>query len=413
MRNSCFLLLFLSCFILENSSTLAQCKNTVNSSIALTAPNRTEYSNPSNPNYTSTINKQYYKLKSVVKDRIYRVTNSKESYITITQSSANGTVVAHGYAPLEFTAPANDTYYIHVNVSSTCASGGAYDNTGALVINCLSCSGSYPPPNDLCKNAAPFCVLNGESLDYTLHINDGSASDNSSLPLGCLQYGKSNPSWFYIETTSVGTIDFDIKAKKIGASGVGDVQVALWGPFSDVSAAKTACKSSSSNPIVCDADYNFSGPETTHLNSSVDANKVYLMLIINQTNDYTTLKVKARTTNTVTTNYKNTALPIELTSFSGFAINEGNQLHWQTATEKNNAYFELESTVDGINYNHIGTIQGAGNSSTVDDYTFLDRYPAGQTTYYRLRQVDFDGESETFNPISIKRELSGNIMVSP
>lgn len=107
------------------------------------------------------------------------------------------------------------------------------------------------------------------------------------------------------------------------------------------------------------------------------------------------------------------ALSIELLSFSGLPYKEGNQLKWQTATEINNDFFELESTTNGNNFKTVGRIKGAGNSKEQQNYNFLD-HTSEQITYYRLKQVDFDG-SHTYHPIiMVEREKYGNeIMISP
>jgi hypothetical protein len=93
-------------------------------------------------------------------------------------------------------------------------------------------------------------------------------------------------------------------------------------------------------------------------------------------------------------------LPIELTQFNGYKTNEYNVLNWQTASEHNNSHFLLERSVNS-EFSTITKIEGAGNSSSKLDYSFID-YSAPQTiNYYRLTQVDFDGNSKTYDPISI------------
>ena len=93
-------------------------------------------------------------------------------------------------------------------------------------------------------------------------------------------------------------------------------------------------------------------------------------------------------------------LPIELTQFTGHKTNEYNVLNWQTASEHNNSHFLLERSVNS-EFSTITKIEGAGNSSSKLDYSFID-YSAPQTiNYYRLTQVDFDGNSRTYDPISI------------
>ena len=77
-------------------------------------------------------------------------------------------------------------------------------------------------------------------------------------------------------------------------------------------------------------------------------------------------------------------------------------VNWITATEINNNYFTLERSATGINFEPIGYVQGAGNSTSTINYVFKDRDPLNGIGYYRLKQTDFDLEwhlSVQFSPI--------------
>ncbi len=94
-------------------------------------------------------------------------------------------------------------------------------------------------------------------------------------------------------------------------------------------------------------------------------------------------------------------LPIELLTFEGRNEGSYNLLTWETASESNNDYFKIESSVDGYNWNEIGRVVGAGNSSQALSYSLKDFGFKNGVNYYKLSQVDYDGNSETFNIISI------------
>ncbi len=84
-------------------------------------------------------------------------------------------------------------------------------------------------------------------------------------------------------------------------------------------------------------------------------------------------------------------LPITLTNFSGKALNNGrNRINWETSSEINNDYFVLESSTDGKEFEQLSIHNGAGNSSSSQYYFDYD-FPESEQTYYRLKQVDFDG----------------------
>ena len=85
------------------------------------------------------------------------------------------------------------------------------------------------------------------------------------------------------------------------------------------------------------------------------------------------------------------SLPIELIHFSGQVIENKVELNWITASEVNNDFFMLERSVDGQNFTDLERIDGAGQSKELVYYTFTDYNPMSPISYYRLRQVDFDG----------------------
>jgi len=89
-----------------------------------------------------------------------------------------------------------------------------------------------------------------------------------------------------------------------------------------------------------------------------------------------------------------TALPVILLSFSGVAVNNTINLDWVTASELNNDFFMVERSMDGVNYDEITQINGAGTSNIENKYSYLDTEPLSGANYYRLRQVDFDGSFE-------------------
>ncbi|MDA0196847.1 MAG: VCBS repeat-containing protein [Bacteroidetes bacterium] len=105
-------------------------------------------------------------------------------------------------------------------------------------------------------------------------------------------------------------------------------------------------------------------------------------------------------------------LPVELVSFSGKAGNESIVLDWVTATEVNNDRFEIERSVDGANWDVVGTVVGAGSSEDFLTYEFTDRRPVIGINYYRLRQVDFDGAHEYHKAIFVFFESAMMILLS-
>ena len=92
-------------------------------------------------------------------------------------------------------------------------------------------------------------------------------------------------------------------------------------------------------------------------------------------------------------------LPIKLTSFTAQATTGGALVKWSTSEEKNNAKFEIEKSFDGKNFFVIDTKNGKGNSATVANYEFLD-LSFKQSAYYRLVQVDANGDKTTYSDLA-------------
>jgi hypothetical protein len=95
------------------------------------------------------------------------------------------------------------------------------------------------------------------------------------------------------------------------------------------------------------------------------------------------------------------SLPVELLSFSGHAQKDHNSLSWSTASERNNNGFEVQRSDDGIHFSKIGFIHGAGNSTTILDYSYNDYSFPKELSYYRLVQTDNDGTATESRPISV------------
>ena len=97
-------------------------------------------------------------------------------------------------------------------------------------------------------------------------------------------------------------------------------------------------------------------------------------------------------------------LPIELVSFNGEVLLEMDPiviLDWTVASQVNNDYYEIQRSIDVEQWETIEKVIGAGTNNTQMHYSIIDDNPVLGISYYRLKQTDYNGESETFNPISI------------
>ena len=105
------------------------------------------------------------------------------------------------------------------------------------------------------------------------------------------------------------------------------------------------------------------------------------------------------------------ALPVELTSFTAqLQADQTNLLQWQTTTEENNKGFEIERSANGESWETLDFIIGNGTTIEEQNYRYVDTQPIKGTNYYRLKQIDFDGQFEYSKVITVT--LKSNISVS-
>jgi len=94
-----------------------------------------------------------------------------------------------------------------------------------------------------------------------------------------------------------------------------------------------------------------------------------------------------------------TLLPIELLDFTATCINNGVLLNWRTASELNNDHFLLERSFNALDWDFVAEIDGNGTSSEVHRYVYYDKFSTNSIVYYRLKQVDFNGNLTTYKMI--------------
>ena len=100
-------------------------------------------------------------------------------------------------------------------------------------------------------------------------------------------------------------------------------------------------------------------------------------------------------------------LPIELTSFTASATNNGFVFNWVTASEVNNDYFTLEYSINGVDFIKIDYVHGAGTTSETSEYEYRwDDAPNFEMIYFRLKQTDYNGEYDYSDVIVSCRKKS-------
>ena len=111
-----------------------------------------------------------------------------------------------------------------------------------------------------------------------------------------------------------------------------------------------------------------------------------------------------------------TVIPVELLTFTGKVAENKHILSWQTATEINAGYFEVEKSADGSNFRPLSInakIKALGNTSTPQSYATTDENPSIGKNYYRLRMVDLDGKEQFSNVIALQANGKFSVKMAP
>ncbi len=104
----------------------------------------------------------------------------------------------------------------------------------------------------------------------------------------------------------------------------------------------------------------------------------------------------------------NSSLPVTMNYFNVECDKDAAIIHWETASEQNSSHFELQRSRDGQNWEIIHNVIAAGNTNSTSNYSYYDMNSGNGINYYRLVQVDFDGQNETYGPVSSQCESKEN-----
>ena len=230
--------------------------------------------------------------------------------------------------------------------------------------------------NDDCSSATSIDNSNTYMGNNTLTIDpNGSQAPNLTTEMGC--NGATNNFNYYTFNTdaagtnvSLGIFDIDCGA---GASGL---QVSLF-------QSATPCITGSwGASIECESSVMYSDTyyDWTGLTPSTD----YYVIIDGVAGDNCVWKMRMD-------GDLNIVLPIELLSFTAEKDGQDVQLSWITASETNNDFYTVELSADGISFQQIGQVEGAGNHAGTLQYSYGDYSPLSGRSYYRLKQTDYDG----------------------
>jgi len=296
-------------------------------------------------NFPSPADKQKIESYLAVKYGFSLYQNTLTDYL-----SSNATVIY----------PATTTHSAYIN---TITGIGMDNGSGLLQTNSINQS-----TNDFVQMQNPSAMSNG---DFLLWGNNNATmiTPNTADVDGAVIQRRLSRVWRVSHIGNIGTVDVSIDLSTVPGS-----------------------KSQADLRLLIDRDGDgFADNDVSPLTGTLTGNIFSVSGVSFQHGDYFTIG---------TTNAVSSPLPIELTEFRSICHDNTIELTWSTASEKGNAYFVIERSTDGVNWTDIEHLKGSGNSSSTKRYTITDNFNRNELRYYRLTQVDLNGNTETFKLLS-------------
>ncbi len=100
------------------------------------------------------------------------------------------------------------------------------------------------------------------------------------------------------------------------------------------------------------------------------------------------------------------ALPVSLISFTGMNEGEHIKLNWATSSESNSQQFDVLKSINGTQFEKIGSVNAMGFSNTITNYDLIDDHPFAGENYYQLKQIDQSGVYKLSNIIMVRKASS-------
>lgn len=305
---------------------------------------------------------------------------------------------------------------------------GSPPAAGANVYNTtITCNPPPAAPED-CVGGVTLC--NGQGINNNTN-STGSVEDLDAGNYGCLLAAEQQGTWYNFAVSNSGTLGMTIDP-----SGADDYDWAIWGPFPPGSSTAGICPPLGS-PIRCSfasgfdsfsatGDYNtgmgvnnpaWASPQFAPVlpiwsdpagggdgwtpGINVTVGQVYLLYISNFSLSGQAFNLNWQLGSGASLDC--TVLPVELLSLGADDSGASVRVHWSTASEHNTSHYEVQRSSDGQAYGYIGRVEAAGNSTETTDYGFIDDAPLYGLSYYRLVQVDLDGQQAIAGPVTVDR----------
>ncbi len=268
-------------------------------------------------------------------------------------------------------------------------------------LQCVPCAGGpNGTDNNDCQNATPLCSTASVPANAT---GPGLVSEGciwGQCPAG----GENHTNWYTFTAQTSGTLNFTIDP----INNTDDFDYAVYGP-------NVTCNNLG-NPLRCSDAGTSGNTGVTNVTPNQNTEDVYgdgwtetMNLIAGESYYLVIDEWSANSGVGYTLSFSGTAsldctiLPVELIDFEAEYLPEVDEveLHWATASERNNDHFDLERSTDGVHFEVIGVLKGAGDTDYETHYYTVDPDPFTGVNYYRLNQWDKDGKGKYSEVISV------------
>ncbi|MCC7501808.1 MAG: T9SS type A sorting domain-containing protein [Flavobacteriales bacterium] len=276
-------------------------------------------------------------------------------------------------------------------------SAGPTPATGLVYTGVADCNPPDAPTSD-CRGSDALCAATSFNGSPS---NTGLVADLNFTTRGCLGANERQGIWYNFTISAGGTLAFTITPNNAGD----DYDFAVFGPFLSVDCVnKNAPLRCSFSGTSGNTGLRASAVDLTEDSSgdkwvapiAVSVGEVYMLYVSNFSLSGLQFGLSWQMAGGASIDC--TVLPIELTAFDAVAIDEQVDVNWITATELNNDHFEIERSSDALNFERVAQVNGAGNSQSALEYAWRDADPLPGTSYYRLKQVDLDGQF-SYSPV--------------
>jgi hypothetical protein len=289
------------------------------------------------------------------------------------------------------------------NTSLTILSGSG---SKTLTINNLDLAGDYFELNigsgvtlvvngTTTSNGGKITVLNGGSIIFNNTVT--LSGDGMTLDINSGGYVDVNSTLTFTGGINILNIAGELDVNTLVASG-GSQQLNITGTGVVKVIGNASFTGSAAFSVTNNGALRIGGDLTVDGGASgfVDTNAS--LLVGGSINLYSGTKINGTGTKTSGIG-ASTALPVKLIEFSANYIQNYVDIRWSTASEINNDYFVIEYSLDAVDWQILNYVQGNGNTSTISEYQY--QHFTKNSYYYRLKQVDNDGNSEIFLPVFV------------